>query len=75
MPFRSADAPHAGFDRLVVTPAQARKLLGVGNTYLYQLIKEGAIDSYNEGRGRRITVSSILAHIQRKLEAAGKRAA
>jgi excisionase family DNA binding protein len=65
MSSRSTEAPNACLDPLVVTPAEARRLLGVGNTYLYQLINAKEIDSYDEGRARRITMASIRARIAR----------
>jgi hypothetical protein len=40
-------------------------LLSVGNTHLYELISTGELDSYLEGRARRITVESIQRRIAR----------
>ena len=50
---------------LVVTPRQACVLLGIGNSRLYQLLTSGELPSYQEGRGRRITMASIRARIER----------
>jgi len=55
---------------LAVAPRQARILLGVGNTRLYQLIGNGELESYLDGRARRITMDSIRRRIARLLAAA-----
>jgi hypothetical protein len=53
-------------------------LLNCGNTRLYELIGAGELDSFLDGRSRKITVESIHRYIQRRLqedsaqEAAGK---
>jgi excisionase family DNA binding protein len=64
----------AGVEPLVVTPREACTLLGIGNTRLYRLISDKQIDSYREGRARRIPMASIKAYIARCLaESMGKR--
>jgi excisionase family DNA binding protein len=50
---------------LAVSPRQARLLLGVGNTRLYQLIGDGELVTYKDGRSRRITMASIRARVAR----------
>ncbi len=55
---------------LAVTPRQACVLLGVGNTRLYQLICNGELESYLDGRARRITMRSIHGRIARLLASA-----
>jgi hypothetical protein len=40
-------------------------LLSVGNTHLYELISTGELDSYLEGRARRITMESIQRRVAR----------
>jgi excisionase family DNA binding protein len=57
----------AELEPLAVAPKQACRLLGVGNTRLYQLIAAGELESYRDGRSRRITMSSIRARIARLL--------
>ena len=52
---------------LAVTPRQACMLLSIGNTHLYELIRTGELDSYLEGRARRITMESIQRRVARKL--------
>jgi excisionase family DNA binding protein len=58
-------------DPLAVRPREASRLLGIGNTRLYQLISAGELDSYLDGRARRITMESIRARVARLLAAAG----
>jgi excisionase family DNA binding protein len=50
---------------LAVSPRQACLLLGIGNTRLYELIQDGELVSYHEGRARRITTASIHARVAR----------
>jgi excisionase family DNA binding protein len=70
MSARSTDVPNAAdLEPLVVTPREARRLLGVGNTYLYRLISTKELDSYTTGRARRIPLTSIRAYVARRLEA------
>jgi excisionase family DNA binding protein len=58
--FRGSD-----LEPLAVTPREACRLLSIGNTRLYELIAAKEIESYQEGRARRITMSSIRARIAR----------
>jgi len=55
--------------RLVVKPRSACLLLDCGMTYLYDLINAGEIDSFKDGKSRKITTASIKAYIARRLEA------
>jgi len=57
------------FEPLAVAPKQACRLLGIGNTRLYQLIAANEVESYLDGRARRITMRSIHARIARLLAA------
>jgi hypothetical protein len=50
---------------LVVAPRGACKMLTCGLTRFYEILPE--LDSYMDGRARRITVESIKRHIARKL--------
>jgi hypothetical protein len=56
---------------LVVGPNRAMVILDCGRTRLYELIEAGEIDTYLDGASRKITVHSLCAYVQRKLEAAG----
>jgi hypothetical protein len=52
---------------LVVSPRRARRLLDMGNTRLYELLSAGELDSFLDGRSRKITVESIHRYISRRL--------
>jgi hypothetical protein len=52
---------------LVVSPRRAQRLLDIGHTRLYELIAARELESYTEGRSRRITVQSIKKLIERRL--------
>ena len=54
-------------DPLAVSPRKARILLSVGNTRLYQLIGNGELESYLEGRSRRVTMESIRRRVAKLL--------
>jgi excisionase family DNA binding protein len=54
---------------LVATPNQAMTFLGNGRATLYQLLNDGELESYTEGKGRRITWPSIHAYVKRRLAA------
>jgi excisionase family DNA binding protein len=56
-------------EALAVSPRQACKLLSIGNTRLYQLIGSDELESYHDGRMRRVTMASIHARIARLLTA------
>lgn len=53
---------------LVVSPRRARRMLDCGNTRLYELIAARELESFKDGRSRKITVASIKAYIARRLE-------
>jgi excisionase family DNA binding protein len=53
---------------LVVSPRRARRMLDCGNTRLYELIAARELESFKDGRSRKITVTSIKAYIARRLD-------
>ena len=57
---------------LVVKPRQACRLLDCGHKRLYQLLAEGQLESFKDGRSRKITMESIRRFIARGLAAAGE---
>jgi hypothetical protein len=57
-------------ERLVVCPRRARYMLDCGNTRLYELLKNNELESYLDGRSRKIIVASIHRFIARRLAAA-----
>lgn len=58
---------------LVASPNQAMKALLVSRATLYELINAGELESYTEGRSRRITISSIESYVKRRLDAEADR--
>jgi excisionase family DNA binding protein len=56
-------------ERVSVTPRQACTALSLGITKLYELLGNGELASYREGKARRILVSSIRDYLARRLEA------
>lgn len=54
---------------LVVSPKKAASILDVGLTRVYELINEGAIESYRDGKSRKLIVASLKAYIARQIEA------
>jgi excisionase family DNA binding protein len=61
----------AEVEPLVVSPRQACLLLSIGNTRLYSLIGAGELESYLDGRSRRITMASIRRRLAKLLSAEG----
>jgi hypothetical protein len=53
---------------IVVRPKCARRMLNCGQTRLYELIAAGELDSFLDGRSRKITVESIYRYVRRRLE-------
>lgn len=58
---------------LVVKPKTAWKMLGCGNTHGYELIAAGELESYKDGRSRKITIESIKRYVARRLAASDSR--
>jgi hypothetical protein len=54
---------------LVVKPKTAWRLLACSNTKGYELLAAGELESFLDGRSRKITVASIRALIARRLAA------
>ena len=55
---------------LVVNPKAAQKMLACGRTRLYELLAAGELETFKDGRSRKITISSIKAFVARRLAAA-----
>jgi len=53
------------YERLLVSPADAAELLSIGRTYLYELIRTGAIRSVRVGRLRRIPLAALRDYVER----------
>jgi hypothetical protein len=55
----------------LVRPRVAWAMLGCGNTRGYELLNAGELESFLDGKARKIVVASIHKYIERKLAAAG----
>ena len=60
-------------EAIVASPNQAMQAIQVSRKKLYELINNGELQSYTEGKSRRITVDSIHAYVKRRLEAEAAR--
>ena len=52
---------------LAVPPRDACRLLSIGMSRLYRLMRSGELPSYWDGRARRITVASIHDYVAQRL--------
>jgi len=66
---RSALDDSGDGEALVVSPRGAEQLLGISKTTLYELLNRGELESFTLGRSRKITLASIRALIERRIEA------
>lgn len=55
---------------LVASPADTSLILNCSRDIVYELIRSGELDSYLDGRSRKIVVASIEAYVARRLKAA-----
>jgi excisionase family DNA binding protein len=53
---------------IVVSPRRAQQMLDIGHSRLYELLSQGELQSYKDGRSRKIVVASIKEYVARKLE-------
>jgi excisionase family DNA binding protein len=58
---------------LVVKPKEACRMLACSNTRLYELLSMGELQSFRDGRSRKITVLSIREYIAKRLSPHGGR--
>jgi excisionase family DNA binding protein len=54
---------------LLVAPRRAEQMLGISHKKLYDLLRDGELESLRIGTARRITVASIQKFIERKKSA------
>jgi len=60
---------HSDMGPLVVKPRTACRMLDCGNTRLYELLGAGELESFLDGRSRKIVVDSIRRYIAQRLAA------
>jgi excisionase family DNA binding protein len=65
----TTNTARSDYEPLVVDPTGGCVLLRCGLDKLYKLLSSGEIDSYLDGRSRRIPVASIKAYIERRIAA------
>ncbi|MBL7498161.1 helix-turn-helix domain-containing protein [Frankia sp. CNm7] len=51
--------------KLLLTPAEAAELLGLGRSTVYELLAVGDLESVLIGRARRIPHAALVAYIER----------
>jgi excisionase family DNA binding protein len=63
-------------DRLAVTVTDACRLLSVSRAHLYRLIDRRELQSYADGKSRRIVAASLRSYLARRVaaDAAGRAA-
>jgi excisionase family DNA binding protein len=66
-PGLAAPSTQASVTPLAVPPRDACGLLSLSMSRLYDLLRAGELQSYGDGRTRRITMASIHAYIARRL--------
>ena len=67
----SATSPHIPTPPLAVPPKEAGRLLSVSLSRLYELLRAGELQSYEDGYSRRITMASIHGYVERRLADSG----
>jgi excisionase family DNA binding protein len=56
---------------LAVPPLEAARLLMISRSQVYGMMRAGELESYLDGRVRRITTDSIQRYIARRIAASG----
>jgi excisionase family DNA binding protein len=52
-------------ERLLLTPVEAARALGIGRSKLYELLSAGAVESIRIGSARRVPADALSAYVQR----------
>ena len=58
---------HEKQSAISVPPLEAARMLSICQSRVYGLMRNGELESYQDGRSRRITVESIYAYRARRL--------
>ena len=66
---RARSIPSSAQAPLAVSPLEAGRLLSIGVTRVYRLMRAGELQSFRSGRSRRITMASIKKLIARQIAA------
>lgn len=62
-------------DRLLLTPEETARAMGLGRTKVYELLRAGALESVQIGAARRVPVEALREYVERLREAAQESAA
>jgi excisionase family DNA binding protein len=54
-------------EMLLYSPQQAAQLLGYGRSQVFELIARGELESFKEGRLRKIPAAALTDYIERKM--------
>jgi excisionase family DNA binding protein len=60
-----SDEQGARVIRLLLTPEEAARAIGLGRTKLYELLRMGAIESVQIGTARRVPVDALHEYVER----------
>jgi hypothetical protein len=52
---------------IAVGPKAACRMIDCGPTRMFDLIKTGEVESYKDGKSRKILVKSLLDYVERRL--------
>jgi excisionase family DNA binding protein len=63
--------PRPAPERVLLTVEEAAEQLGIGRTTMFALIREGAVESVQIGRLRRVPVTAVQAYAARLVAEAG----
>jgi excisionase family DNA binding protein len=50
-------------DRLLLTPIEAARVLGIGRSKFYELLTTGAVESVQIGRARRVPAEALRRYV------------
>jgi helix-turn-helix protein len=68
-PLPQATSTQASVTPLAVPPQMAGHMLSLSQSEVYERMRSGELESYQDGRARRVTVASIHAYLARRLAA------
>ena len=68
-PLPQATSTQASVTPLAVPPQMAGHMLSLSQSEVYERMRSGELESYQDGRARRVTMASIHAYMARRLAA------
>jgi excisionase family DNA binding protein len=71
---RRSKSQHGLVAPLCVPPLEAARLLSLGLSHVYTLMRNGELEAFSSGRARRVTTKSIQAYVARQLAKADAKA-